>query len=170
MKKFALLVCALALLLVGCGKKDQQQTAMPTEPQTQPTAAIADFTAYQEDSSAVQLSDYFGKPIVLNFWASWCNPCTSEMPAFQAAFEAHGDSVQFLMVNAGESIEEGAAFIHSAGYTFPVLYDTTGEATYAYQIGAIPTTFFLDAEGKVIDMHVGTMSESDLLAAIEAIS
>ena len=74
---------------------DTQQTAENAEAQR---TAAPDFTAYDADGNAVQLSDYFGKPLVLNFWASWCGPCKSEMPAFQQAYEQE-DGVQFLLVN-----------------------------------------------------------------------
>ena len=115
----------------------------------------------------MKLSDYLGKPIVLNFWASWCGPCKSEMPAFQAAYEAMGDQIQFVMVNVGETTDEAKAFLATTQYTFPVLFDANGEAAYAYQISAIPATFLIGADGTLVDYHVGAMSQNTLLTAIE---
>jgi len=167
-KLFTLLL--VAALLAGCGAQKAQtplsgeaETTAPVEPR------LPDFTAYDDNGQPVKLSDYLGKPIVLNFWASWCGPCKSEMPGFQAVYEELGDRVQFLMVDVGEHMDEGSAFIASAGYSFPVLYDVNGEAAYAYQLSAIPATYLIDADGNITDSHVGAMQEADLRAAIETI-
>ena len=124
--------------------------AIDTEPNEETTTApaaqtTADFTVYDADGNPVKLSGYFGKPIVLNFWASWCPPCKSEMPHFEAAYLANPD-VQFLMVNmtSGDDMDSAKAFIEENGYTFPVLFDTTGEAGYVYQATSLPMTLFID--------------------------
>ena len=169
LKLFALLL--IALLLVGCGGEPPvpQAPAPDRETTAANTTTVPDFTVYDENSQPVKLSDFFGKPIVLNFWASWCGPCKSEMPAFQSVYEEYGDQVQFVMVNVGEPMTDGAAFIASAGYTFPVYYDVNNDASYAYQVSSIPASFFIDGEGKLVTYQIGTMQESALLAAIEAI-
>ena len=173
--KLKLFIPALvvALLLAGCGSQKAETAGSGEAATTAPAMAapegFPDFTVYNSNSDPVKLSDYLGKPIVLNFWASWCGPCKAEMPAFQKAYEELGDQVQFLMVNVGEHMDEGSAFIASSGYSFPVLYDVNSIASYTYQISSIPATFFFDADGQIVDAHVGTMQESDLLAAIEKI-
>ena len=171
LKLFSLLLAAL--LLVACGSEAPAPQSPATSPETTAAAdtatTVPDFTVYDGNSQPVKLSDFFGKPIVLNFWASWCGPCKSEMPAFQSAFEKYGDQVQFVMVNVGEHMDEGSAFITSAGYTFPVYYDVNNDASYTYQISSIPASFFLNAKGELVTYHIGTMDESVLLAAIEAI-
>ena len=189
MKKWMIVICVLALFLAGCSsKKDTGVLATESNPKASTPAASApaasnpadstpfsevpttrSFTVYNTDGEPVKFADYLGKPIVLNFWASWCGPCKSEMPTFQQAFEEFGDQVQFLMINVGEMVDDAESFLASTGYTFPVLFDINGEGAYAYQISAIPTTFFLNASGEVVDADVGAMPESDLLAAIEAI-
>ena len=134
--------------------------------------AAPDMTVYTAEGVPVKLSDFQGKPVVLNFWASWCGPCKSEMPAFQAAWEEYGDQVQFLMVNVtggSETVETAAAFLVEAGYIFPVFYDTAGSGSAAYQVYSIPATYFIDARGNIAASHVGAMSEETLQGYLDKI-
>lgn len=132
-----------------------------------------DFTVYDENGIPVKLSDYLGKPIVLNFWASWCGPCKSEMPAFEAKAKEYEGKVHFVMVNCTdgqrETVEKASAFISENGYTFPVFYDTDGEAGTLYEIASLPTTYFLDANGKLIARGVGGLNENSLQNGIDHI-
>ena len=168
MKKLISLLLLTALLLAGCGN----EPAAPVETQPETTAAtmtVPDFVVYDGDSNEVRLSDFFGKPIVLNFWASWCGPCKSEMPDFQKVYEELGGQVQFIMVNVGEQMSEAAAFIASTGYTFPVYYDVSNNASFTYQISSIPATFFINAKGELVTYQVGMLEESLLRTAIDMI-
>ena len=95
-----------------------------------------DFTVYDAEGNPVQLYDYIGKPLVVNFWASWCGPCQMEMPHFEDKYQELGDEVQFLMINmtdgGRETVDSASAFIAEKGYTFPVLYDTDSNAALTY--------------------------------------
>ena len=144
-------------------------TTQPTEP---PVTMEYDFTVVDGNGKSVKLSDYVGKPIVLNFWASWCGPCKSEMPEFQQVFAEMGEQVQFLMVNAtvSDTMADAKSFINQYGYTFPVLFDTRGEALYTYGVDAFPTTFFLDKTGTVAGYVVGAISKDTLLKGIGMIT
>ena len=129
-----------------------------------------DFTVYTFDGDAVKLSDFSGKPIVINFWASWCGPCKSEMPDFQKVYEAYGDQVDFLMVNMTYGDETSAvakAFVDEHGYTFPVYCDTTLEAASLYGANSIPTTFILDKEGRVYGYAKSVLNEETLVNVLE---
>ena len=147
---------------------DTQQTAEDAEAQR---TAAPDFTAYDADGNAVQLSDYFGKPLVLNFWASWCGPCKSEMPAFQQAYEQE-DGVQFLLVNmtgGRETQADAEALLEEEGYTFPVLFDLDLDAAITYGVAALPTTYFLDAEGNLVAWAQGAINEQTLQQGLDMI-
>lgn len=145
-----------------------QQTA---EDAAAESAAAPDFTAYDADGNAVQLSDYFGKPLVLNFWASWCGPCKSEMPAFQQAYEQE-DGVQFLLVNmtgGRETQADAEALLAQEGYTFPVLFDLDLDAAMTYGVTALPTTYFLDAEGNLVAWAQGAIDAETLQKGLSMI-
>lgn len=147
-------------------------TTLPTQPTTLANLA-PDFTVYNTDQVAVSLSDFIGKPVVLNFWASWCNPCKSEMPAFQAIYETYGQDVQFLMVNLTDGTYEtqlsATTFIQQQGYTFPIFFDSYYSAVGAYNISSIPATFFIDAEGCLVAQASGRINAFQLQTYIQKI-
>ena len=144
----------------------------PTEPAKEPVIA-PDFTVYDAEGNPVNLYDYTGKPIVLNFWASWCGPCQMEMPDFHEKYLALGEEVQFLMINmtdgSRETVESASDFIAQQGYTFPVFYDTTTEAAMTYGAYSLPTTFFISAEGHAIARATGAIDGETLQRGIDMI-
>ena len=149
-----------------------QPTEPPTQP-SQPEPTAPNFVVYDADGNPVHLSDFFGKPIVLNFWASWCGPCRSEMPHFQEMYEKWGDEVVFLMVNftghGNDTQADATAFIQSGGYTFPVFFDLTLDAAITYGVSGFPTTYFIDANGDPVTYAVGALSAETLQRAIDMI-
>lgn len=132
-----------------------------------------DFTVYDAEGNEAHLSDYIGTPVVLNFWASWCGPCKSEMPDFDAAYQELGEDVQFLMVNltdgSRETVDSASVFVEEQGYSFPVFYDTESQAAIAYAAYSIPTTYFIDAEGYAVARGVGALSAEALQQGIDMI-
>ena len=141
------------------------------EAQTQELAP--DFTVYDVEGNAYNLSDFRGKPVIVNFWASWCGPCKSEMPDFQEVYDLYGEKIHFLMVNmtdgAQETVESASAFIGESGYTFPIYYDTDMDAAYTYGVYSIPTTYFFDAEGYCIAYGSGALDRETIQTGIDMI-
>ena len=125
-----------------------------------------DFTVLDGEGNQVKLSDFFGKPIVLNFWASWCPPCKAELPDFEEACKKYDGRVTFLMVNLTdnqrETVDIAKSFIQSEGYTFPVYYDTAYEAATVYGVRSIPQTYFISAEGEPVAYATGMISAAQL--------
>ena len=148
-------------------------TTAPTDT-TEPLLLAPDFVVYDENGNEVHLYDYIGKPIVLNFWASWCGPCKMEMPDFNERYLQLGDEIHFLMINmtdgARETISIASAFIAEQGYQFPVFYDTTGSAAMTYGAYSLPTTFFIDAQGHAIAQAVGAIDADTLQQGIDMIT
>lgn len=151
------------------------EKATTTEKQADTNANKAiDFTVVNANKEDFKLSSAFGKPIILNFWASWCPPCKSEMPEFQKAYEKYGLDIQFIMVNLTdgerETIDTASAFIKKQGYTFPVYFDTNQDAANAYQINSIPDTYFIDKDGKVAATVQGMLDADTLQKGIDLIT
>ena len=133
-----------------------------------------DFTVYDEGGNEIKLSEYFGTPIVLNFWASWCGPCKSEMPHFNKVSEEYSeDELIFLMVNLTdgqkETKETAKGFIEKSGHTFHVLFDTDQDAANEYTVMPVPVTYFIDREGYLKAYGEGMMSEDSLRSGIDMI-
>lgn len=145
-----------------------------SQEEEEPELTLApDFTVYDKDGNEVHLSDFAGKPIVLNFWASWCSPCKSEMPDFNQAYLDYGEEVSFLMVNMTdgnrETVESASAFIEEQGYEFPVFYDTDYDAALTYGAYALPTTYFIDAEGYAVAWAQSALSAENLQKGLDMI-
>ena len=180
-----LLILALAMGMAACTQAGDGQETVSQETDFQDTAcevstdasssaatepsadsSTPNFTVLDAEGKEVKLSDFFGTPIVLNFWASWCPPCKAELPDFEEACKRYEGKVVFLMVNMTdgnrETVEIAKNFVDSMGYTFPVYFDTRYEAAYAYGIRSIPTTYFINADGSIETHATGLISAAQL--------
>ena len=155
-------------------EESTEQTENPdSEPPEQEKTKAPSFAVQDATGNAVDLSDMLGKPIVLNFWASWCPPCKEEMPDFNKVFEELGEDVHFMMVDAVDGVretkEKGEAYVTEQGFSFPVYYDIGQEAVMQYGIRAFPTTIFIDSEGYIVTGAEGAIDEKTLRRGIDLI-
>jgi cytochrome c biogenesis protein CcmG/thiol:disulfide interchange protein DsbE len=125
--------------------------------------AAPDFTLAQLDGESLKLSDFRGKPTIVNFWASWCPPCRHELPALQAAYDAHRDEIGFIAVDVKEEPGTVNSFIKELGLSFPVAFDLDGQVSdISYEVRGLPTTIFVDVNGVVAARHVGPLDEATI--------
>lgn len=128
----------------------------------------ADFTVYDESGNAIKLSDYKGvKPVVINFWASWCPPCKFEMPYFQDAFNKYSsDDIEILMVNLTDGMretkEDAMDYMIKNNYTMKTVFDLDESAAISYAIQAVPRTVFIDKGGDITYDHRGVITQEQL--------
>ena len=172
MKKIILGAVLLVLIIAGASFAYDRfaddyapsEVIDPVEkPETEKTEA-PDFTVFDMDGNEVKLSDFKGKLVIANFWATWCGPCRSEMPGFDAVYKEYGDKIVFLMVNLpeGETAEDIRRFVKEGGYTFPVYIDSKNDAAITYGINSVPATLFVDREGFIAGAISGAMNENTL--------
>lgn len=131
------------------------------------------FTVYDENNNEVKLEDYIGKPIVINYWATWCGYCVKEMPTFNKVYEEEKDEVVFMMINAtdgvSETVDKAKKFIKENNFQFPVYYDIKEEVGYQYGIYSLPTTIFINKKGEIEIGYKGMLSEEILKKEIQKI-
>ena len=147
----------LLLLLSWSASAYSEQLLTPYKgPQPAP-----DFELVDVDGDKHRLSDYRGKPLIINFWATWCPPCREEMPSMNRAWHKVKDDVSMLAINVGE--DEDTIFIFSADYPidFPVLLDSSGAVIREWPVKGLPTTFVLDREGNIRYTAVGAREWDD---------
>jgi len=129
------------------------------------------FTLPLLNGGNTSLSAYKGKVVVLNFWATWCPPCRAEMPSMEIFYQRFkNNGLEILAVDVGEDAATVQQFIRNS-YTFPILLDRDNKVNSLYGIEAIPTTFILDREGKIIGMIVGSIrwDNPKVIAAFDAL-
>ena len=144
-------VACSGILLSGCASSGTTSGHGPEIGKLAP-----DFTLNDLDGQEVSLSGLRGKPVLLNFWATWCGPCRIEMPFLQEIYEKWTDKeLVLLAVNLHEDPDKVREFVEGAGFSFPVLLTTGNEVPLSYNVRNIPATFFIDADGVIRDIKVG---------------
>jgi len=138
-------VCLCVLLMTGMGAGPPQNGG-----------PAPNFTLKASDGRTVTLSAFRGEVVLLNFWATWCEPCKKEMPAIQAAHEQYkAQGLVVLAVNFGESADKAAGFAHHGQMTFPILLDPDLKVAETYGVRSLPVTLFIDAEGIIRERIFG---------------
>ncbi|MEX0683722.1 MAG: TlpA disulfide reductase family protein [Dehalococcoidia bacterium] len=132
-------------------------------------ALAPDFLLQDMDGAEVRLSDFRGRPVILNFWATWCAPCRKEMPQFVQAYEAHqDDGLVVIGLNLQESESIIRPFTDDYGVGFPVLIDRDGEVGDAYRVTGVPETLFIDADGVVRNRFIGPFQSKERGTDVQA--
>ncbi|HEY8489577.1 MAG TPA: TlpA disulfide reductase family protein [Dehalococcoidia bacterium] len=159
----------------GGAASEQVPAEPPDNPTGQPAApevnrAAPDFQLRTLDGGTVRLSDLRGRPVVINFWATWCPPCREEMPLLVDAHQAHQDQgLVILAVNVRESEGQARAFAEEFGLDFPVAMDVRGEVADRYRTYQFPESYFIDREGVIRSKAIGGMSAGDLAQRLTTI-
>lgn len=166
-KAFYALIAIAVCSFVAVSLYKSYTTAQQKEPLR--TMQATDFELQTLDGDTMSLHDQRGKVVILNFWASWCEPCRYEMPHFQSFYERYQQEVEIIAVNvtSKDHIADVEAFRDTYRLTFPILLDETGDISTMYGAFSIPTTVILDRDGQVVHEVVGPMEEAMLSEVIE---
>lgn len=165
---FPLIATVGLLMMAGCNDARDTEAPLGAEAMAvggltqQGAPALPDLQLATLHNRPISLRSYAGQPVVLNLWATWCPPCRREMPVLEQAQAAFPD-VAFVLVNQGESAQQAQAFLESEGLALTnVLFDPSSETMQALRTGGLPTTFFFDAQGRLVDLHLGEITMVDL--------
>ncbi len=162
---------AITLIAVGVGSllwMGQQSATSAAQPTTPGGATAPDFTLFSPAGEEIDLSDFEGQVILVNWWATWCPPCKAEMPALNDFYETHKtDGFVVLAVNSQEGASTVKDFIQDNGFTFPVLLDSQGQVMDRYHVRALPTSFIIDRHGVIQHIQTGEISPQQLEAIVE---
>ena len=128
-----------------------------------------DFKLTNLEHKSENLSDYLGKPILINFWATWCTPCRYEMPLFEQYARKYDSQLVILAVNLQQTDTEVTDYVNELGITFPILLDLDGSISQMYRVQGLPTSYFINSEGRINDIHIGSITEQQLSDYLERI-
>lgn len=136
-----------------------------------PDVELATLPLYREEwGDTLRLHDFAGRtPLVVNVWASWCPPCRREAPLLETAWQKYRDRVQFIGINLRDAEDAALNFIQEFGLTFPSGADPRGDAANAFGLVGVPTTYFIDASGRIASTKVGEITEEDLTLRVQAL-
>jgi len=151
---FAVAIIAVSLLTGG------------TPPKSEPAAASFSLTALGEPGAKVSLSQYAGKPVIINFWASWCGPCQQETPLLAKWYKQQGGRVVLLGLDENDDPKAALKFASAKGITYPIGSDPTMITAGTYGVDALPQTFFLNAQHHIVDHIAGAVTTAELATGL----
>ena len=160
------MIALLAAILVGgllvwLGRVEDPESLVG-KPAPRRGAPAPTFTLQDLDGNTHNLTDYEGQVVIINFWATWCEPCREEMPDLQEIYDDYrDDGLVILGINADEPVDTVTAFVDEYNIDFPILLDTRPNVTRSYEVQAYPSTFFVDRDGRIrVDTYSGPLTAS----------
>jgi len=162
---FVLIVGGVGYLYYTVTKGPDMAKAQAMERKPAPIISLKTFP----EKNSVSLQDLIGKgkPVYLNFWATWCPPCVGEMPHMNALYPQYKDKMDFIIASVDSKQDDVVAFQEKNNYSFPIYYADNREAAEAYGIQGIPTSILIDAEGNIINIHIGSMGKDDMQSFLD---
>jgi peroxiredoxin len=177
MKNRGFFIISAFVILISAGwiwlSRVDPATASTQVPAIHAGFPTPDFSLTDSTGGAMTLSDFKGKTVIINLWASWCRPCRAEMPALQKVYQEYSeDGLVVLGINATnqDTQKDAMALVEDLELTFPVLFDSDGSVSSLYRLRALPTTIFIDPDGIIDEIIVGgPMSEALLRVRVETL-
>lgn len=167
----AALVVSLAMVWPGNDAKKISEAADKNRTRSITTADLKDCYLYNKKGKEVKFSKFEGKPTIINFWATWCGPCTGELPHFQKYYKKYRKKINFVMVNIEESscMDDVKKFVKKKKYTFPLYFDFDYSLQSMIEFDAIPCTVAINKKGEVVETRIGSMTKRELKKLINKI-
>jgi cytochrome c biogenesis protein CcmG/thiol:disulfide interchange protein DsbE len=137
-------------------------TSGSAAPENRPAAAGFTLTALGQPGKQVSLSQYAGKPVIINFWASWCDPCAKETPLLASWYKQQHGHVVLLGLDENDSVANAVKFVNAKGVTYPIGFDPNVTVAGKYGVDGLPQTFFLNAKHQIVDHVLGAVTEAEL--------
>jgi cytochrome c biogenesis protein CcmG, thiol:disulfide interchange protein DsbE len=141
-------------------------SASPAHPATSEQAPAFSLAALGGSSGHVSLAAYVGRPVIVNFFASWCVPCRKETPLLARYYRGAHGSVAVVGIDSNDSQAAAVSFTRAAGVSYPLAYDPVATAASAFRVAEIPQTFFLNAQHRIVDRVFGAVSAADLAKGV----
>jgi cytochrome c biogenesis protein CcmG/thiol:disulfide interchange protein DsbE len=157
-----IVAAVVAILFLGLGK-DPQHIDSPLIGRPAPPFALKAVGS----GETIDLSQYRGKPVIVNFWATWCRPCWDEHPVLTQTSQMLGSQVQFVGVVFQDDESKIKDFLQQRGWAYPTLVDQAGKTAIAYGVGGVPETYFLDRSGVIVAKFAGPMSAEDIQSNLQ---
>jgi thiol-disulfide isomerase/thioredoxin len=160
----------VAALLVGAcvpGQENESDEPRLTPTETEPSGPVIEFCVKDLEGAEVCLSEYRGRLVLVNFWATWCSPCREEMPILQAYYLDHKDQGFVVVgVNVSDRPQSAAEFVQEAGYSFPIWLDPPGNVLIDLRMQGLPASLLIDPQGHLLNRWIGPVTRDVLEAEI----
>lgn len=156
-------------ITIAPGSDSTYEPPRPASEQIRIGSLAPDFTLNTPNNRTIKLSQFRGKPVLINFWATWCPPCEAELPLLEQTYQANQNKLVILGVNMREDADTVSARVEKAGLKYPVVLDSNGDVTNRYQVRVFPTSLFVDKNGIIQRITLGPLSGDTIKSALERV-